>query len=100
MRKALLLLTILASITSSFAQSELYPQHFDLKEVTLADGPLKNALEVNARLLLRYDADRLLTPFIRQAGLTTGRYAGWVERHPSFRNWGLSDWSLEGHVER
>lgn len=98
MRKALLLLTILASITSSFAQSELYPQHFDLKEVTLADGPLKNALEVNARLLLRYDADRLLTPFIRQAGLTTGRYAGWVERHPSFRNWGLSDWSLEGHV--
>ena len=82
----------------AFAQSKIYPEHFDLEEVKLLDGPLKTALDGNARLLLDYDADRLLTPFIRQAGLTTGRYAGWISRHPSFPNWGLSDWSLEGHV--
>ena len=87
--------------TNAVAQSELYPQHFDLSEVTLLDGPLKDAQDGNARLLLEYDADRLLTPFIRQAGLLTrsgSKYAGWDVVHPSFSNWGLSDWSLEGHV--
>ena len=83
---------------TAFGQSELYPEHFDLSEVTLLEGPLKTALDGNARMLLDYDADRLLTPFIRQAGLKTGRYAGWIASHPSFSNWGLSDWSLEGHV--
>ena len=82
------------------AQSLLYPQHFDLEEITLLDGPLKTATTGNAKLLLKYDADRLLAPFIRQAGLhnQTGKYAGWLQKHPSFSNWGLSDWSLEGHV--
>lgn len=83
---------------SLHAQSKLYPQHFDLTEVRLLEGPFKTAQDGNARLLLDYDADRLLTPFVRQAGLNTGRYADWVARHPSFSNWGLSDWSLEGHV--
>ena len=80
------------------AQSEIYPQHFNLEEVTLLDGPMKTALDVNNKLLLQYDVDRLLTPFIRQAGLKTGKYKNWVTQHPSFSNWGLSDWSLEGHV--
>ena len=82
------------------AQSMLYPQHFDLKEVTLLDSPFKTAMEVNDKLLLKYDVDRLLTPFIREAGLTgkSGKYKNWLNDHPSFSNWGLSSWSLEGHV--
>ena len=68
------------------AQSRLYEQHFDLQEVELLDGPFKTARDRNIGLLLKYDADRLMTPFVRQAGL------------PSFENWGLSSWSLEGHV--
>ena len=86
---------------SSKAQSQLYPQHFDLSEVTLLDGQHKDMLVINAKLLLDYDADRLMTPFIRQAGLSdnsSSKYYGWVKAHPSFSNWGLSDWSLEGHV--
>ena len=59
------------------AQSSLYEHHFNLKEVKLLDGPMKTALERNNQLLLQYDADRLLSPFVRQAGLNTGRYAGW-----------------------
>ena len=54
-----------------------------------------------APTLLEYDTDRLLAPFIRQAGLHNvagGKYSGWLDRHPSFSNWGLSSWSLEGHV--
>lgn len=82
------------------AQSEIYPQHFDLEDVTLLESPFRTAMLRNDSLLLRYDADRLLTPFIRQAGLSdqSGTYYGWTTLHPSFSNWGTSDWSLEGHV--
>ncbi len=84
----------------AIAQSELYPGHFDLEEVTLLDGPFKTAMDLNVDMLMQYDTDRLLTPFVRQAGLSDkqGKYYGWVTKHPSFSNWGLKDWSLEGHV--
>lgn len=83
------------------AQSELYPQHFNLEEITLLESPMKTAMDINNKLLLEYDTDRLLTPFIRQAGLADkadSKYYGWTTKHPSFSNWGLSSWSLEGHV--
>ena len=85
----------------TFAQSELYPNHFDLKDVTLLDGPFKTALEKNNELLLQYDVDRLLTPFIRQAGLSSkagSPYQGWTSKHPKFVNWGDDSFNLEGHV--
>lgn len=90
----------LALATDAMAQSKLYDHHFDLGEVELLDGPFKTAMETNAELLLRYDAHRLLTPFVRQAGLDVkgSKYEGWLASHPSFSNWGLSNWSLEGHV--
>lgn len=80
------------------AQSKLYPHHFDLSEVTLLDGPMKNAMELNFKTLMQYDVDRLLTPFIRQAGLTTGNYANWQTLHPNFMNWGGNGFDLSGHV--
>lgn len=91
----------LASSLTAHAQSELYPEHFDLEEVTLLDGPMKTAMDKNVQHLLRYDTDRLLTPFIRQAGLSDksgSKYYGWTSKHPTFPNWGDSGWSLEGHV--
>ena len=93
---------LMATITfpsPTHAQSELYPSHFDLKEVTLLDSPFKTALEKNNELLLQYDTDRLLSPFIRQAGLSTGTYNGWLQRHPIFSNWGgAANFDLNGHV--
>ena len=85
------------------AQSELYPQHFDLEQVTLTDGPFRTALITNSQTLLQYDADRLMTPFVRESGLakTTDRqskYYNWVTKHPTFRNWGDSGWSLEADI--
>lgn len=97
----LLFATGLLSVTQVQAQSEIYPQHFDLEKVTLLDGPFKIAMDTNIKLLLQYDVDRLLTPFIRQSGLskvTTSKYYQWEKSHPTFSNWGLSSWSLEGHV--
>lgn len=97
---AILLLGTLA-VPDIQAQEEIYPQHFDLEKVTLLDGPFKTAMETNTKLLLQYDIDRLLTPFVRQSGLssiTTSKYYKWDTKHPTFPNWGQSNWSLEGHV--
>lgn len=80
------------------AQEQIYPHHFNLSRVTLLDSPMKRAMDLNIRVLLDYDADRLLTPFVRQAGLTTGRYANWIARHPNFQNWGGDGFDLSGHV--
>ncbi len=88
----------LCGATAAPAQSILYPQHFDLSEVTLLDSPFKTAMDLNVKTLLAYDADRLLTPFVRQAGLTTGGYASWTTLHPIFTNWGDASFDLSGHV--
>ena len=80
------------------AQEQIYPKHFPLREVRLLDSPWKTAQERNIRTLLAYDMERLLTPFVRQAGLSHGAYAGWVERHPNFENWGGEGFDLSGHV--
>ncbi len=103
--KAISLIAVLACtmVTPDTAkgQSEIYPQHFELDEVTLTDGHFRTSMVLNAKYLLDYDADRLMCPFVRQAGLSTksgSKYYGWTQSHPSFSNWGLSDWSLEGHV--
>ena len=102
MKKSLpLIFLALSACSGAEAQSQLYPQHFDLKEIRLLDGKHRDMMKLNAELLLKYDADRLMTPFVRQAGLdkkSGSKYYGWVGKHPSFGNWGQSDWSLEGHV--
>ena len=88
---------------ASFAQSELYPRHFDLEQVTLLDGPMKTAMDLNIQVLMKYDVDRLLTPFVRQSGLSattdaSSRYYQWEIRHPNFQNWGGAGFDLSGHV--
>lgn len=83
---AAVMLLALSSPQTMRAQEALYPHHFNLHEVTLLNGPLKTAQDLNFKTLLDYDADRLLTPFVRQAGLTTGAYAGWETKHPNFEN--------------
>lgn len=83
-----ILITTLAAALSvgCFAQDKLYPNEFPLSDVTLLDGPLKHAQDLNAHTLLRYDVDRLLAPFRKEAGLP--------ELAPLFPNWA----GLDGHV--
>ena len=100
-----LFIAALSAVTLSVAaQSELYPKHFDLEQVTLLDGPMKTAMEKNLQHLMLYDVDRLLTPFVRQAGLSkttdaTSPYYQWETKHPNFPNWGGdAGFDLSGHV--
>ncbi len=52
---------------------------FSLGEVTLLEGPFLEATRTNARSLLRYDPDRLLSGFRTEAGLDPrdDAYGGW-----------------------
>ena len=87
MKKSLSILALSAlALTSVQAQDKLYHDEFLLKDVTLLDGPLKHACDLNAHTLLRYDVDRLLAPFRKEAGLP--------ELAPLFPNWA----GLDGHV--
>ena len=98
-RKKIFVFVLSATATmTAHAQEALYPQHFPLSEVTLLDSPFKTAMEKNFQTLLAYDHFRLLTPYVRQAGLNSGSYAGWESSHPSFPNWGSADFNLDGHV--
>lgn len=68
------------------AQDKLYQDEFPLDAVTLLDGPLKHARDLNISVLLQYDCDRLLAPYRKEAGLEP--------RKPSYPNWD----GLDGHV--
>ncbi len=103
MKKILTIIYLLSLTFGIKAQSELYPKHFDLSEVTLLDGPMKTAMELNFQTLMQYDVDRLLTPYVRQSGLaattdTDSKYYKWEQKHPSFPNWGSGNFNLDGHV--
>ena len=95
---------VLSATGAAKAQSELYPKHFNLEQVTLLDGPMKTAMYLNIDHLMQYDVDRLLTPYVRQAGLasTTDQsspYYQWLTKHPNFKNWGGdAGFDLSGHV--
>ena len=68
------------------AQDRLYADEFPLGDVTLLDGPLKKARDLNIQVLLKYDNDRLLAPFLKEAGLTP--------KGELYPNWA----GLDGHV--
>ena len=105
MKTKLFFAAVLSLATATgIAQSELYPKHFDLEQVELLEGPMKTAMDLNIQMLLQYDTDRLLTPFVRQAGLAqttdkTSPYYQWLTKHPNFKNWGGdAGFDLSGHV--
>lgn len=86
-KKLLTAILALSAFTGGVsAQDKLYPNEFPLSEVTLLDGPLKHAADLNVHTLMRYDIDRLIAPFRKEAGMK--------EVAPLFPNWA----GLDGHV--
>lgn len=61
---------------------------FPLRDVRLLDGPFKQAQDRNLEYLMALDMDRLLAPFLREAGLEP--------KAASYGNWENS--GLDGHV--
>jgi len=88
-RKSLLLILYICFYLISgiaTAQDKLYPNEFPLSDVKLLDGPFKHARDLNIEVLLKYDVDRLLAPYRKEAGLP--------EKAKCYPNWE----GLDGHV--
>lgn len=76
----------LAATNSIMAQDKLYADEFPLGDITILGGPLKHARDLNIATLLKYDCDRLLAPYRKEAGLQP--------KKPTYPNWD----GLDGHV--
>ncbi|MBR2236144.1 MAG: glycoside hydrolase family 127 protein [Prevotella sp.] len=86
MKRILTIVGLAATVLAGHAQDKLYSDEFPLGDVTLLDGPLKHARDLNIETLLKYDCDRLLAPYRKEAGLEP--------RAKAYPNWD----GLDGHV--
>ena len=89
MKKALIIMLLAIGTVSVKAQDKLYADEFYLSDVTLLDGPLKHAQDLNVQTLLQYDCDRLLAPFRKEAGLEP--------KAKPYPNWDGLDGHVAGH---
>lgn len=80
-------LLFLAAI-SLIAQIEPKIEYFRLQDVELLDSPFRRAQNLDKQYLLELSADRLLAPFLREAGLTP--------KAESYTNW--ENTGLDGHI--
>ncbi|MDH6307945.1 DUF1680 family protein [Dysgonomonas sp. PFB1-18] len=70
------------------AQVEPKVEYFHLQDVELLNSPFSHAQNLDKRYLLELSADRLLAPFLREAGLTP--------KAESYTNW--ENTGLDGHI--
>jgi DUF1680 family protein len=68
------------------AQEKFYSNTFSLGDVKLLNGPFKHARDLNIQVLLKYNVDRLLAPYRKEAGLHA--------KASCYPNWE----GLDGHV--
>lgn len=77
-----------ATVTLFFAQAAAAAGLFPLTDVRLAPGPFLDAQQTDLRYMLAMEPDRLLAPFLREAGLPL--------RQPTYGNW--EETGLDGHM--
>ncbi|NVK54289.1 MAG: glycoside hydrolase family 127 protein [Alteromonadaceae bacterium] len=75
-------------VSASSVQTTNEAQLFDLQQVRLTSGPFAHAMHTNINYLLAMDADKLLAPYLREAGLQP--------KTESYGNWENS--GLDGHI--
>ena len=86
MKRIIIIVWMATLWMTSQAQDKLYHDEFPLGDITLLDGPLKHAQDLNVQTLLKYDVDRLLAPYRKEAGLEP--------KAKPYPNWD----GLDGHV--
>lgn len=70
------------------AQIAQMVESFPVSDVRLNDGPFKHAEDMDIRYLLALDPDRLLAPYMKEAGLTP--------KADNYTNW--ENTGLDGHI--
>ena len=79
---------IFLSIFSILGYSQKQLSSFPLSSVRLLESPFKEAQDTDLKYILLLDADRLLAPFLREAGLEP--------KAKSYGNW--ENTGLDGHI--
>lgn len=82
---------LIISLSFVYAQTNAKIHYFNLQDVRLLDGPFKHAEDMDLKYLLDLNPDRLLAPYLREAGLTPK-----AENYPNWENTGL-DGHIAGH---
>ena len=82
------ILALLLSASLSKAQNVPQVSYFPLQDVKLLDSPFLQAQQTDLHYILALNPDRLLAPFLREAGLTP--------KAPSYTNW--ENTGLDGHI--
>lgn len=88
MRKLYLFTLLFICTTLLSAQVKSVIEYFPLQDVKLLNSPFKHAQDLDKQYLLELKADRLLSPFLREAGLTP--------KAESYTNW--ENTGLDGHI--
>ena len=81
----------LCIITFSLAQVNQKVSFFPLENIKLSNSIFSNATDTNKKYLLDMNADRLLAPYLKEAGLQPK-----AENYPNWENTGL-DGHIGGH---
>lgn len=87
-RKSILSIILVVFVSTVLAQTTPKISYFKLQDVRLTESPFKHAEDLNMNYLLTLDADKLLAPFFREAGLQP--------KSASYTNWENS--GLDGHI--
>jgi len=88
MKKSAAFIILFLCITYINAQTTPLVEYFKLQDVELLNSPFKHAQDLDKQYLLEMEADRLLVPFLREAGLPT--------KAESYTNW--ENTGLDGHI--
>ena len=88
MKTTSFILALLLSTSLGKAQNAPQVSYFPLQNVKLLDSPFLQAQQTDLHYILALNPDRLLAPFLREAGLTP--------KAPSYTNW--ENTGLDGHI--
>lgn len=88
MKTTSFILALVLSISLGKAQNAPQVSYFPLQNVKLLDSPFLQAQQTDLHYILALDPDRLLAPFLREAGLQP--------KAPSYTNW--ENTGLDGHI--
>jgi uncharacterized protein len=78
-----------AAVMPVTAQDKLYTNEFPLQDAKLLNGPFQHARNLNIEVLLKYDTDRLLAGFRKEAGMPA--------KATVYSNWDGLDGHVAGH---
>ena len=88
MKTTSFILALIISISIGKAQTNHQVSYFSLQDVKLLSSPFLQAQQTDLHYILALDPDRLLAPFLHEAGLQP--------KAPSYTNW--ENTGLDGHI--